>query len=233
MSKTLYIERGESGITIRRKDGSFFCCCDTEEPTCCMYPADKLGINYTAADLPDNLSLNWSDTDVVTVDKVGSGYAGGTVSILIENEKWVLRNTATGNARTIGRCLIREDDLVADQFEDSYFADVSYTILVGTPPYSLAYSDTVFRESLCAWYWEDDEGFNLYFALGFNDDKQRWEFAVRDEYLAVSVLFVKSGEQNSPVGNYGFDSAIRTIFTADYSYTEPVGGSGSVTIAVS
>jgi hypothetical protein len=37
MSKTLYIERGESGITIRRKDGSFFCCCDTEEPTCCMY----------------------------------------------------------------------------------------------------------------------------------------------------------------------------------------------------
>jgi hypothetical protein len=214
MSKTLYIERGESGITIRRKDGSYFCCCDTEDPTCCMYPADKLGIDYTTADLPDNLSLNWSDTDVVTVDKVGSGYAGGTVSILIENEKWVLRNTATGNARTIGRCLIREDDLVADQFADCYEVDSSGWSDFGVSVDIIC--PKVIRENLCNWGRNSCDG-DLWFELSFHEPTQKWR--VFGWYTGFQVATgIKTGNQNSPVGTYTGNELYEDICGDDLCY---------------
>jgi hypothetical protein len=228
MSKTLYIERVPGGINIlKAPNGSYFCCCDIEEPTCCMYPADKLGIDYTTADLPDNLSLNWSDTDVVTVDKVGSGYAGGTVSILIENEKWVLRNTATGNARTIGRCLIREDDLVADQFEDEY-------VVTGETPENSFPAST--RGSLCEWQFaestpveRDEEGEYISGGDGreasvyFNDETQKWEcgWALYDPFgNGFYFAGTKSGNQDSPVGDY--PGTVFNSFGADYSETATV-----------
>jgi hypothetical protein len=209
MSKTLYIERGnfaQAGTIIRKApNGSYFCCCDTD-PACCMYPADKLGIAFTADDLPDNLSLNWSDTDVVTVDKVGSGYAGGTVSILIENEKWVLRNTATGNARTIGRCLIREDDLVADQFEDEFESDWS-----GGDFDSGSANFT--RSALCVWFADNypvlgteinlDSG-----AIEYNNATCKWEMRFTSAVLSPTLfIWVKTGDQNTPAGSYEYEGA--------------------------
>jgi hypothetical protein len=209
MSKTLYIERGESGITIRRKDGSYFCCCgEIPEPTCCMYPADKLGIDYTTADLPAAVDINWPGNYTGAASKSGSGYAAGSILIEIASNKWRLRNTATSpeTTRTIGRCLIREDDLVADQFDDEFESDWSGGAFDSG-------SANFTRTALCVWFADNypvlgteinlDSG-----GIEYNNTTCKWEMRFTSAVLSPTLfIWVKTGDQNTPAGSYEYEGA--------------------------
>jgi hypothetical protein len=122
-----------------------------------MYPADKLGDTYDAADLPDAVTINWPDHLDGNADKVGSGYegAGGDVTLTIIDGKWTLTDTSTDpeTVRVVGNCLIRGDgnlepgdDLVEDQFADCY--EVSNP---GNGNDVAAGTVQVLRVSLCRW----------------------------------------------------------------------------------
>jgi hypothetical protein len=109
-----------------------------------MYPADLLGSTYGADDLPDAVTVNWTDRFVGSMSKSGSGYAGGGATLQVVNGIWRLSDS-DGN-RNVGRCLItgdgnltQGDDLVEDQFEDTY----TLTSIEG--------SIVVTRVSLCRW----------------------------------------------------------------------------------
>jgi hypothetical protein len=112
-----------------------------------MYPADLLGSTYSANDLPDAVTVNWTDRFTGSMSKSGSGYAGGGATLQIVNGIWRLSDS-DGNRR-VGRCLIRGDgnltqgdDLVEDQFADCY--KLSFTFFGPTDV-------IVLRNRLCAW----------------------------------------------------------------------------------
>jgi hypothetical protein len=109
-----------------------------------MYPADLLGSTYGADDLPDAVTVNWTDRFVGSMSKSGSGYAGGGATLQVVNGIWRLSDS--NGTRNVGRCLIRGDgnltqgdDLVEDQFEDTYTLTSIYGSIVVT------------RVSLCRW----------------------------------------------------------------------------------
>lgn len=113
-----------------------------------MYPADELGNLYVEDDLPDAVTVNWAGRFTGSMSKSGSGYESGTVSLQVINDKWTLKDTSTDpeSVRVVGRCLItgdgnlaQGDDLVEDQFEDTY----TLTSIYG--------SVEVSRVSLCRW----------------------------------------------------------------------------------
>jgi hypothetical protein len=140
-----------AGGSIITKDGKVSCsCCESPEPDCCMYPADKLGDTYEADDLPDAVTINWPGHLEGSADKDGSGYegAGGDVTLTVIDGKWTLKDTSTNpeTVRVVGNCLIRGDgnltqgdDLVEDQFADCYEVDGPDGTLIVT------------RLSLCEW----------------------------------------------------------------------------------
>jgi hypothetical protein len=116
MSKTLYIERSESGIIIRKKNGSLFCCCaEPPEPDCCMYPASGLGDTYTEDDLPDELLFTDADNpsfSPYTLVRDGETYVQGPdgpdegiIMAQIEDGQWLLGN---GGSLGLHPCLIND-----------------------------------------------------------------------------------------------------------------------------
>jgi hypothetical protein len=110
-------------------------CCCVGEPDCCMYPATGLGDTYEAADLPDDVTINWPDHHEGSAEKDGSEYTAEDNEdvILKRNEAgtaWILEDSTDPEnvvTRTVGNCLIRGDgnlepgdDLVEDQFAVCY-----------------------------------------------------------------------------------------------------------------
>lgn len=143
---TIKTAGSESGLRVITKmvNGEVRVSCECCAAGCCMYPADELGGLYTAADLPDALTINWTGQFTSTVTKSGSGYSGGGITLQVVNNSWQLAQGST--TRSVGNCLIRGDgnltagnDLVEDQFEDTY----TLTSIEG--------SIEVTRVSLCRW----------------------------------------------------------------------------------
>jgi hypothetical protein len=147
------------------KDGKVSCSCCEEG--CCMYPADKLGDTYEAADLPDAVTINgvssdkyptggipdlmdggtpgyWKGGTPQTGDYCISEFGSGVWSLFIYDEdEW----DASGGLP----CLIGGDDRfntgndeIEDQFADCYGVDSSYAGLI-----------ILRRQSLCVWTGED------------------------------------------------------------------------------
>jgi hypothetical protein len=103
-----------------------------------MYPADKLGVDFTNDDLPDDLTVNGA-----SLSRSGSAYGNTTNGVIFESGFWALY---TDGVRSTSNCLIRGDgnftagdDAVEDQFEDTY----TLTSIEG--------SIVVTRVSLCRW----------------------------------------------------------------------------------
>jgi hypothetical protein len=189
------------------------CCCE-EEPGCCMYPADGLGDDYEAADLPDDVIVTYDMEDGVTYERQAGGYyqnPEGTLFLVAYNEptsgwNWCYCSTSspTGDQDPISPCLITGDgnltpgdDAVEDQFEDTY--------AVGNT------GVTVTRESLC--YWISDNQAWLY----FNSNDQRWEVNVFEQGIGQpddsesGGIYTKDGTQDSPVGGYSKDGYTLTV----------------------
>jgi len=104
------------------KDGKVSCTC-CEEPECCTYAATPTTPTFPDTDLPDAVTINWPGYFEGSADRSGRAYSAGTVSLAINEAKtdWVLSDSATGQSRTVGECLLREaGGLVIDQFKAEY-----------------------------------------------------------------------------------------------------------------
>jgi PAS domain-containing protein len=172
-----------------------------------MYPADLLGSTYGADDLPDAVTVNWTDRFTGSMSKSGSGYAGGGATLQVVNGIWRLSDS--NGTRNVGRCLIQGDgnltqgdDLVEDQFEDTYTVTINGE---GNPvgpaagePFGYPVEDVI-RGGLCRWYWEvPDEQTDI--ELFFLDGGQKWGIFARDGFFGGQ--FVKTENQDTPEGNY-------------------------------
>jgi hypothetical protein len=104
------------------KDGKVSCTC-CAEPSCCMYFATTDTPTFPDTDLPDAVTINWLGHFEGSADRSGRTYSAGTISLAINEAKtdWVLSDSATGQSRTVGECLLREaGGLVIDQFKAEY-----------------------------------------------------------------------------------------------------------------
>jgi hypothetical protein len=169
-----------------------------------MYPADQLNAGYTADDLPDAVTVNWEGSFTGSMSKSGSGYAGGGATLQVVDGVWQLSDDA--GIRNVGQCLIRGDgnltqgdDLVEDQFADTY------TVTVGGT------TGTVTREFLCVWRGLTTDGCELVLSYDISPEGNfreplKWSVVVGffDEGLGFcesAELFVKD-VQNGPAGDY-------------------------------
>jgi hypothetical protein len=206
-----------NGDKIILKNGKVSCTC-CEEPECCMYPADQLGVTYTEDDLPDAVwvknTFYGSSGDSCGVAGVvlqknisGDKYYQGTSSCDDITRDWFIRNY-NGNwltyaffANTSSPCLIAgdgnftpEDDRVEDQFADSYEAIIRFD---GAPDYTR----TVTRISLCVWIYEDEFDFvQLRYSSTALGDFEKWDLSLTGD--SGGFFAKKTDPQNTPVGEY-------------------------------
>jgi hypothetical protein len=183
------------------------CSCCEGEPFCCMYPADELGNLYGADDLPDAVTVNWTDRFVGSMSKSGSGYAGGGATLQVVNGIWQLSDS--DGTRNVGRCLIRGDgnltqgdDLVEDQFEDQYNVQIVFN---PDGPFPSTVNRTVTRVSLCQWRYDDEsfESVRIEFRgnmIFINEFSQKWRGIYVDIIRGADA--VNAPNQNSPIGEY-------------------------------
>jgi hypothetical protein len=203
------------------KDGKVSCSCCEEG--CCMYPADKLGDTYEAADLPDEIRI------VIPLDPVrdeiatrsGSTFTGDSTRVRFVDRSdddevniWQVEYdepAESGNWLDFAQldCLIRGDgnltpgdDLVEDQFADCY--EVSGGNMNG--------SESVFRQSLCLWFYgEDAQDDNTVFVqYGYDGDDGWFVFDGEDVYK-------KQDPQNNPEGTY--DIPVAGNLETGFSFT--------------
>ena len=135
------------------KDGKVSCTC-CEEPSCCMYFATTDTPTFPDTDLPDAVTINWPGHFEGSADRSGRTYSAETVSLAINEAKtdWVLSDSATGQSRTVGECLLREaGGLVIDQFKAEYDFNDPYNWGAGHSDYTLP------RVGLCLWEYYDDQ----------------------------------------------------------------------------
>jgi hypothetical protein len=146
------------GGKVITKGGKVSCeCCGPPEPpepepSCCMYPADQLGILYTG--LPETVFAKWENRVNGTMTKSGDTFVSGTVTIARNSSgtAWEFRDSSDNARSTIGNCLIRgdggftpENDRVEDQFKDEY------RLIAFNQSDQKTFSVIVTRVSQCVW----------------------------------------------------------------------------------
>jgi hypothetical protein len=180
--------------------------CSCCELGCCMYSANQFGTLFGAGDLPDILKVNWTNRFTNIINKTGSGYESGPITLTIVNNRWTLKDTSTTpeTVRSVGQCLIRGDgnltegdNLVEDQFTDTY--EVSYQESIN----SQAVNVIVTRIALCVWQSEIfniDQDTTRQITMEYFDGTKfpQHKWIIQNSFL----LWVKQPFQNSPVGIY-------------------------------
>lgn len=172
-----------------------------------MYSANALGNGYEAADLPNAVTVKWTGRFIGSMAKSGSGYAAEGAALQVTDGVWTLSDSS--GTRTVGQCLIQGDgnltggdDLIEDQFVYAYNVEF------------LDKTVTVFRESLCTWFGEQDIGGFLYEVnLGYNDITNKWEAGFTTVDIG-SENTDKDESQNTPVGTYTGEFATITVSQA-------------------
>lgn len=195
---------GKKRIIVKDVNGQKKVSCTCCETGCCMYPAAGLGTSYQAADLPDALTINWTNRFSGSLNKSGSGYAGSGVTLQVVSGSWQLEDSE--GAASVGSCLVRgdgnltqENDLVEDQFPD----ELNREGAIGPAA----------RVSLCQWCLEGDELNDGAFSVVYFDGQQTTDCNGRffptsltphRWYLAPvgDGFYRKTGDQNTPIGTY-------------------------------
>lgn len=181
-----------------------FECCNTTPPTaCCLYPGpgngDDVPYLYDDADLPDNIVIN--GTVVPRTPGTYDYSAGSSIGVhgtaIDGSAAWQLFGTAS----LFFNCLIGDTGLtdndgnpvtIADQFSDSYTADLS--------GFGLG-SLTVNRVSLCEWDGMDDEG-NSWSLIYVNPLPISKPMFYLQQKTGGILLFSKDDPQNKPGDSY-------------------------------
>jgi len=212
---------GQRRIITKVVNGQRRVSCSCCEDGCCMYPADQLNAGYTADDLPDAVTVNWEGSFTGSMSKSGSGYAGGGATLQVVDGVWQLSDDA--GIRNVGQCLIRGDgnltqgdDLVEDQFADTYTVTVGGTTGIVT------------RESLCVWRGLTNDGcpIALSYDRGIEEieiDAAALKWAIRIIFFIPDfgcegggAIFIKAA-QDSPAGSDYIDDNIFSSLTATVS----------------
>jgi hypothetical protein len=194
------------------------CSCCPSDVECCMYPADQLGVGYTAEDLPDEIMwfINVNLEQRFAWPKVGDKYVRQfcddeecyEAEIRVEGGQWLFGfdNNVPPAYWFSSNCLFQEGD--EQGFKDN-FAD-TYTVTTYE-----AFQIT--RTGLCTWFGLDSNGCETlleYFGvpedvIPFTDFPYKWVLSwsaafdpVQELCGAARVAGPKEGFQNSPVGTY-------------------------------
>jgi hypothetical protein len=202
------------GGKVVTKDGKVSCeCC--EEPGCCMYPAQALADgDYSASDLPDAVTV-----DGVSFNRSGTGYGDTTNGVILEGNVWAKYRNGVRSTRP---CLIQGG--VVDQFANTYA--VSYGSI------SFANGGILQRTGLCSWstgpcewlgsfltgwgatiFYGDPNDFEIYrykwrivfdepFPPLIEEDDDGNLVLIEEAGCSGAGVFVKDGNQNTPVGSY-------------------------------
>jgi hypothetical protein len=196
-----------------------------------MYFATTDTPTFPDTDLPDAVTINWPGHFEGSADRSGRTYSAGTVSLAINEAKtdWVLSDSATGQSRTVGECLLREaGGLVIDQFKAEYdfnqsgYDDNATLLRVGLCAWSVYYHDYGYREPYTP---EREHALAFvelsYIATSIYPDRPAWRVTVArlgiveeyDEETGETLLFLeiyaeddafKDGDQNRPDGTYSY-----------------------------
>jgi hypothetical protein len=201
-----------NGEKVILKGGKVSCSCCEEPEECCMYPADRLGVDYQAEDLPDSLAIS----DVEQGDfsgeweKSDSGYQRDGYTLSVVNGQWVIEGFT--RTITVGLCLIADvaQATILDQFADTY------TVAYG--PIQFVNSGNLQRTSLCVWdtgpcEWLGSftQGWSAVMIYGDQTEsveEYRYKFRIvlnepdPEGNCNGAGVFVKTGDQNSPAGTY-------------------------------
>jgi hypothetical protein len=190
-------------------------CCPSEEG-CCMYPADQLGVGYTAEDLPDEIMyiINVQGEQRLAWPKVGDKYVRQfcddeecyEAEIRVEGGQWLFGfDNNVPPAYWFGsNCLFQEGD--EQGFKDN-FAD-TYTVTTNQA------TGVVTRRSLCSWTGIDSLGCDLellYETLLVpprSGTRFKWTIDFAEGGLtpcAERAIAVKTPHQNTPVGSYDYE----------------------------
>ncbi len=190
-------------------NGKVSCACC--EPECCLYPANQLGINYTATYLPDAVTINWPGRFQGSASKSGSTFASGTVTLSVIDGQWTLSDSSTSTTRIVGNCLLRGDGLapdnalVEDQFFDCYEVTWSDDREQNGPG-----SVVLIRSELCVWASADQDWNLLMAPYAFFGDIGIFELT--KQYFEVAY---ETAPRSSPAGGfngfYYFDLEINAI----------------------
>jgi hypothetical protein len=174
-------------------------CCAVE---CCMYPADKLGVLYTSADLPSAITL----LGVGSLAKSGTSYGDTTNGVIFESGVWA---QYIGGSRSTRNCLIAGK--VQDQFPAVLTAGEEWT----NGFYVINDSFILDRFSLCNWNYQDiDESVTTDVLLYWDPVVCKWQltFARTSFVFGIFFSYVKDDPQNGPLGTYsGVLGTIGTI----------------------
>jgi hypothetical protein len=179
-------------------------CCPSEEG-CCMYPADQLGVGYTAEDLPDEIMwfINVNLEQRFAWPKVGHKYVRQfcddeecyEAEIRVEGGQWLFGfdDNVPPAYWFSSNCLFQEGD--EQGFVDN-FAD-TYTAYVNGPADVFDETFLVIRRSLCVWSSDVDEGEPSGVVLTAPQSSSlKWVLDV------FGFPQAKDDPQNSPIGLY-------------------------------
>jgi len=175
-------------------------CCDA----CCLYPARGIvDGGYTEDDLPTSLKINWPYRFNGIVNKSGSGYVNGTISLAVEDQMWVLRDVEDNALLTVGKCLVvgdgnltPNDNIVEDQFADTYSVDIDYEN-IGNWEAWIREVVTVSRVGLCEWRGLDSCGRDV--RLGYSSV----DIAAAGQPIRLAKWFVEFNTNTNDGGSCG------------------------------
>jgi hypothetical protein len=207
-------------------------CCPSEEG-CCMYPADQLGVGYTANDLPDQIEVREPTVlgpNPAIFNKNGAEYEhfsqSSTEKVFVDVDSngkpiWKFQSVDSGEITIEGPlspndpyCLITEIDVVGfqgagDLFADTYQFDLSFS------------SNQRERVALCVWggaasgYLAYYDGNDSFVKLFYNGPPHKWVYIV--ENLAQDEdggVWEKDDPQNGPAGTYSPSTNVTSNFYA-------------------
>jgi hypothetical protein len=216
-----------NGEKVILKGGKVSCSCCEEPEECCMYPADRLGVDYQAEDLPDSLAIS----DVEQGDfsgeweKSDSGYQRDGYTLSVVNGQWVIEGFT--RTITVGLCLIADvaQATILDQFADTYTVDIASGALVVQVERFAVYGwiSEVIQEgdnyfciilAYCE-YGGPSYGFGLTKSNNFDNQTdasaQRQSYIDKLIYVFQTGLNPKIGFNNTPEGSYPWFSTTATV----------------------
>jgi hypothetical protein len=238
-----------NGEKVILKGGKVSCSCCEEPEECCMYPAQALvDGGYTVDDLPDEVLYNDDDRPPTLIQKVPDGsFPGGVVyrwpedgsddaglifiriNADVETSIWEFGDDA-GEGGSL--CLIQGDgnltpgdDLVEDQFADTYTVDIASGALVVQVERFAVYGwiSEVIQEgdnyfciilAYCE-YGGPSYGFGLTKSNNFDNQTdasaQRQSYIDKLIYVFQTGLNPKIGFNNTPEGSYPWFSTTATV----------------------
>ena len=207
-----------NGGKVILKGGKVSCSC-CEEVECCMYQADKFGVDYQEEDLPDavEIQVDVGSVLVAVLTRSGSLFFGTGEGQDFElrigegdfpGTRWLLYEVGTDENDDPIETLLGDDSCLIGSYEALIIQDQFPDELAVTIPDEFGNENSVFRRDICI--WNDDQGVCELVELFFDSSVSKFKIrTINCDDPTVPATAEKIGDQNTPIGNYtnGFSVA--------------------------